>query len=844
MLQRHFVVQSSRIALKTTLVYLRNFPLFWLSLAFLAGVVLAAQVTLSAWLWFGAAGLGLLTAIFLYFISSHLSLLKISASNLFLLTISAVFFFLGAARYQANQPKIDAFHIAWYNDREYDVLVTGALVEPPDYRDTYTNLRLRAEAIDTGSGDLPVDGLLLARVWPNETYKYGERVRLRGQLLTPPENEDFSYRDYLAGQGIYAYMSKTEVTRLPGNAGNPLKRWLYALKDKALANIYLIFPDPEASLLAGILLGVDTGLPKDLQQAFKDTGTAHIIAISGFNIAIIAGLFFTMFSRLFGRARGSLFAILGIAFYTILVGADAAVVRAALMGSLSLVARQFGRRNDGLNALLITAAVMTLANPYTLWDVGFQLSFFATLGLILYAEPFQAWAVRFITRYFDPGKAQQIAAPLSEYVLLTLAAQLTTLPIMAWHFKRISLVSLLANPFILPVQPAVMILGGIAVLLSLLWLPLGAAIAFAAWPFVAYTIRLVELFDRLPHGVLVLGDFSFWFVVLFYLALLTWTFARSSLREFLSRRQLTLPPLSAMTVTAALTVLVILTWRAALAAPDGRLHLTFLNVGSADALLIHTPGGRHILVNGGPSASLLSDGLGRRLPPLGRRLDWLIVASTQENQVSGLPRVLQRIPPEQVLWAGNLEASYAARNLDAWLTEEGIPVTRAKTGMELDLGEGAVLRVLNVNTRGAVLLLEWRTFRALLPVGMNFEALEKLEYGKAIGRTSVLLLSDSGYAPISPPEWIANLNPQVILLSVAAGDKDGLPDQELLASIEDYPLLRTDRNGWIEVTTDGAQMWVRVEKQAQGPAPTAREGPESLLEQGIHKAYRQQLPEK
>jgi competence protein ComEC len=826
---------------KTTFDRLRAFPLFWLSLAFLAGIVLARQVILSTLFWFGLSGLFLVLGILAYAFAGRLAFLKISSSTLFLLVVSLAFFFLGAARYQASLPKIDAFHIAWYNDREYDVLVTGTLVEPPDYRDTYTNLRVEAEAIDTGSGDLPVDGLLLARVYPNETYQYGERIRIRGQLLTPPENEDFSYRDYLAGQGIHAYMSKTEVTHLPGNAGNPVKKMLYALKDKALANIYLIFPDPEASLLAGILLGVDTGLPKDLQQAFKDTGTAHIIAISGFNIAIIAGLFFTMFSRVFGQARGSFFAILGIAFYTVLVGADAAVVRAALMGSLSLFARQFGRRNDGLNALLVSAAVMSLANPHTPWDVGFQLSFFATLGLILYAEPFQGWAVNVITRYTNPGMAQKIASPLSEYILLTLAAQLTTLPIMAWHFKRISLVSLIANPFILPVQPPVMILGGIAVLLSLIWLPLGGVAAFGAWPFVAYTIRLVETFDRLPHGVIVLGDFSFWLVVLFYLALLTWTFARFPLKEFFSSRKVSLPPLPAVTVTAVLAVLVVLTWRAAFAAPDGRLHLTFLDVGSADAILIQTPGGRHILVNGGPSASLLSDGLGRRLPPLNRRLDWLVVASTQENQLSGLPRVVERIPPENVLWAGNLEASYAARTLDGWLTGQGIPVTRAETGAELDLGQGAVLRVLNANARGAVLLIEWNTFRALLPVGMNFEALEELEYGKAIGKTSLLLLSDSGYAPISPPEWIAGLNPQAIILNVAAGDKDGLPDQELLDSIEDYSLLRTDRNGWIEVTTDGEQMWVRVEEQAPGATPTAPGEPIPTGNQGIQKIHRQQL---
>jgi len=790
----------------------RALPFFWLSLAFLVGIILASQVSLAYNIWIILAGIFLLLALRP---RKPAELLHLSTKTYLIIVLSTVSLCLGGLRYQLSIPKIDAFHIAWYNDRDYDLLVTGTLSEPPDYRDTYTNLHIKVEAVDTGSGDLPVEGELLARVFPNETYEYGERVRIRGKVVTPPENEEFSYREYLARQGVHSYMSQTEVTHLPGNGGNPIRRAIYTFKDKALENIYLIFPDPEASLLAGILLGVDTGLPKDLQQAFKDTGTAHIIAISGFNIAIIAGLFFTLFSRLLGQTRGSILAILGIAFYTFLVGADAAVVRAAIMGGLSLVVRQVGRRNDGMNALMLSAVIMSAFNPNIPWDVGFQLSFFATLGLILYAEPFQSWAVNTITRFTSVGTAQKIAAPVSEYILLTLAAQLTTLPIMAYHFKRISLVSLIANPFILPVQPAVMIVGGIAVILSLIWLPLGAVAAFGAWPFVAYTIRLVELFNQLPNGVIILGDFSLWLVILFYAALFTWTFARHRVKEFFSGEQNNLPALPTVTVATILTILVMVTWRAAFTTPDGNLHISFLDVGSADAILIQTPGGRNILVNGGPSVSMLSDGLGRRLPPLNRRLDWLVIASTQENQLSSLPRVVERIPPSNVLWAGNVEASFSARNLDEWFVDQNIPVTRAEAESELELGDGAVLKILNVSSRGAVLLLEWNEFRALLPIGMNFSALEELKNGEEIGMASLLLLGDSGYAPINPPEWVANLNPQLIVLSVAAGDKDGLPHEGTLEATEDYPLLRTDENGWVEVTTDGIEMWIEVQRQIQ-----------------------------
>jgi competence protein ComEC len=205
-----------------------------------------------------------------------------------------------------------------------------------------------------------------------------------------------------------------------------------------------MFPDPESSLMAGILLGVDTGLTRKLQDAFKNTGTAHIIAISGFNISIIAGIFFAFFSRFFGERRGAIIAIVVIALYTFIVGADAAVVRAAIMGSLALFAKQVGRRQFALNTLMAVAFMMTLWNPLFVWDVGFQLSFFATLGLILYADPFSKFANRVITKYFPTSTAERSAELFSEFVLLTLAAQLTTIPIMAYHFQRISLVSFIA----------------------------------------------------------------------------------------------------------------------------------------------------------------------------------------------------------------------------------------------------------------------------------------------------------------------------------------------------------------------------------------------------------------
>lgn len=718
---------------------------------------------------------------------------------------------LGAARWQAAQPDLqDPAFIASYNDSGQGVTIEALLIEPPDERDTYTNLRLEVIALRLPGG-LPagqVSGLALARLDPGGDWRYGDQLRLEGVLETPPENDDFSYREYLARQGVYSMLSYPRSELVRRDRG---KRWLAALyefKQHLLSLVYRFFPEPEASLLSGILLGVETGIPAPVQEAFRRTGTAHVIAISGFNITILAGLFSSIFSRLLGRWRGAVLATISIAIYTLLVGASPAVVRAALMGGLSVFAGQIGRRQEGLNSLAVIAGLMAAWNPSVLWDVGFQLSFAATLGLVLFADRLAGWAQTLVSRWVAAPAAQQIARLAGEYLLFTLAAQVTTLPVMAYHFKEISLLALIANPLILPVQPAVMILGGLALLAGLVFAPAGQLLAYLAWPFALYTIRAVELVGAIPWGVLELGDTTPGWVII-YFAFLGWlAFGGERIKNALAA--LWRPGLAA----AGLAALTVLVWRSALSAPDGRLHLTLLDVSrsgrSGEAILIQTPGGRCVLVNGGPSASALSDALGRRLPPTGRRLDALVVAGNEDEQIEALPRVVERFPPEMVLWAGERRTSFAARSLLETLNRMELAPVEAQAGHILDLGDGAALKVLGVGRRGSVLLLEWRNFRALLPVGMDFDTLDALEQDPTLAGLSALLLAESGYAPLNSAGWIEKLRPEVVLLSVATGDRRGLPDAETLAAVEGYTVLRTDWNGWIELTTNGEQLWVEA----------------------------------
>ncbi len=794
-------------------------PLFWLSLAFTVGIIFSARIQLSTTIWLVIAGISLILVLAVSWRRTRRAFSEIDSTPRD--TLPPQFYILipfclalGAARFQISQPDLSSPEfIAFHNDSGDEVRVVGMILKPPQIQENQSVLRIGVEGIQPlgGSKFLPVQGSLAVRLRGSETWRYGDRLMVRGYLESPPEFEDFSYRDYLAQQGVYSYMRNTRAYRISSGGGNWLLRSIYTYKEYALGTVYRLWPDPEASLLAGILLGVESGISDDVDRAFRDTGTSHIIVISGFNITIIAGLLVGVFSRIFGGGqfgvrRAAIFALLGIAVYTILVGANAAVVRAAIMGGTAVFASLVGRRQAGLNTLAVVAAVMAAFNPQVLWNIGFQLSFAATLGLVLYAEPLKGAFERLASRYVPVETAQKWSQPVGEYVLFTLAAQVLVLPIIIYNFQRISLSSLIANPLILPAQPPVMILGGLALLAGTIYYPLGQILASLAWPFVAYTIRVVEFLASFPGGALDLGEVSGFAVTAFYTLLFGLTFAGARSGKVVEW----IKPGMAL---AGLSVLTILIWRAALAAPDGLLHLTLLDVGTGDAILIQSPSGRTILVDGGPSTRSLSDALGRRLPVGQRQLDWLVVAAAGEGQIGGLPANLERFPPQKVLWAGPAQGSYPARNLQVKLAELDIQVASAETGQVLDLGQGAFLRLLAVGRRGAVLLLEWEHFRVLLPVGLDFEILEDLQSQPELRGLTALLLAESGYAPVNPNEWIEKLAPQIVLLSVAAGDLEGLPSPETLAAVDGYNLLRTDRNGWIELTTDGEQMWVEVQRK-------------------------------
>ncbi len=721
---------------------------------------------------------------------------------------------LAGARFQSNLPTIDPEHIAYYNELDHRVQVTGVIVEDPVWRAESVDLVLEAERIwiaDLGHAH-GVEGRILVNTSRSRAWRYGDWVQVTGNLETPPSGIDFDYSEYLQREGILSRVTQASIRLLEHDHGQPLLRAIYQLRNRFLQIILRIFPDPEAQLLSGILLGVESGIPDDVQTAFNRTGTTHIIAISGFNLTLLAQASIRVCGNWLGRRRGAFVAGVVILLYTLMVGAQAAVVRAAIMALLGLLAFYFGRVNDALRALCLAGFLMSVLDPFAPWDVGFQLSFAATLGLILYADPLQKGVESWLNRHFEPELVKRTTPLLGEYALFTLAAQLTTLPITVLVFRRLSLVSLAANMTILPLQPGLMFLGGSAMIAGAILQPLGQLLAWMAWPFAAATIRLVSLWSGLPLASIPLGELDGLLLLAYYAVLfgVTLLLSRREAQPYRKLQSWARQALSPALLLSGLFLAALLSWHAYLNQPDGQLHINLLDVGAGDAILVETPAGGRVLIDGGPSPNRLTDRLSHYSSLFDKRIEWLILAGSSYDQLGGLLGLADRFSVEHALVGIGDQGSTARRVLEE-LGQYAVRTINAERGTRLELGEGAVLEVLHAGPRGLLIGVKFGALEVLLAPGAGPADAEDLLQQPDFQQWTLVILPECGDPDLFEEPWLMHARVEWILLSCDGGTAPTDPEAAP-AFLAQHQVLRTDVHGDITISSDGNELWVAVER--------------------------------
>ncbi len=700
-----------------------------------------------------------------------------------------------------------------------EVTIEGRIDSEPDPGLTTLRYHVRAERVAERGTTRKTDGRVLVTLGQFADFDTGTPVRVSGTLEAASVLDAFDYRAFLARRGVVGTMLFPRVV-----VTGERDRWTAPAitADVRLSleqGLQASLPEPEASLAAGIVMGRDANMPPELTEAFRETGLAHFVAVSGSNIALVTAVAFLLFTPLVGRNWATLPAAASLTMYVFVAGGDETVVRSAIMAAILLLGYWLGRPQSGLAALGAAALLMTAIDPGVAAEVGFQLSVAATAGLIVFAPWIRyglGWAIA------RAGMTGLVPSAFVDVAALSLAAWVGTLPLIWVTFGRISLVGPLLNIPTVPLFAVAFWLSGVAAVAGAVWEPAGWALGIVAYYPLAFIIWIAEAGASLPGAAVdvpgrgapaALGAYVL-------LAVAAWPAYRYLVPTAAPPRPPRAPALvsgvrrvALAAVACALLATVFAVSLAPLNGP-GRLEVTVLDVGQGDAILVTTPGGKRVVVDGGPSGIALARELGAVLPHWEREVAAVVLTHPQADHVGGLPTLLERFDVGTVYDNGAthdtmIYASFVegARTRTALRRGDSFEIDNVRFEVlwplpgELDSDLNEASLVLRLHYQGATVLLtgdiEAGAQQALVDLG-DIEA-------------DVIKVPHHGADTNAAGFWSA-ASTRLAVISAGAGNRFGHPSDETLAALAGQTVLRTDLHGRVTIASDGAAIRVRVER--------------------------------
>ena len=457
-------------------------------------------------------------AIFLILICTSLSLILRKEVRARKILLCVIFLAIGILRLNFAQTSPDTELVKNIGG---EVSLTGEIADEPDERDQTARYVLKID-------DSPSQALLVKGRFPK--FEYGDQVSVSGKIEFPENFEsengiEFDYVSYLAKDKIHFMMYRPEVEKIE-SGGNIIFKNLYRVKNYFIQKVSLAVPEPNASLVNGLIFGAKQSLGKEILDTMKNVGLIHIVAISGYNLTIIAVATLYITSRLVRRNLGLTLSASFIILFALMVGFGSTVIRASIMAVVAILAKYLGRPGQALRTLFLAGLMMILWNPLILKsDPSFQLSFMATLGLIIYSPMvenflFNSWPKKLFG--LVPNKLG-----LREIISSTFAVQIFLLPMLIKMSGIFSLVSFVLNILILPLVPWAMLFGFLTGAFGSVSLVLSSPFGVATYVLTQIILRLAEIAEKIPLAFLQVGSLPTFVVIVFYI-FYAWAFWKFS----------------------------------------------------------------------------------------------------------------------------------------------------------------------------------------------------------------------------------------------------------------------------------------------------------------------------
>ncbi|MCY3711700.1 MAG: DNA internalization-related competence protein ComEC/Rec2 [Gemmatimonadetes bacterium] len=756
--------------------------------------------------------------------------------------------FAGAFWYAVQVRVVPANDIRRFCDQRQRHVLTGTIVRSPDARARFTLVTVDVDSISLGvvgwassespgmstatDRAAPVSGRLQVRLNSGiDSGRYGDRVLVSGRLRSPQPARNpggFDARTYYASRGVHALMSVRDEAGYRVTRRNTSFTWqtgvIDPLRNSIDRSIDQTMRGDSAALLKGILLGERRQLPEDLLDTFRTIGLAHILAVSGLHVGLITLVIYTLLSVLRLPRNIVVAGTLGVlVLYAFITNLTPSVIRATIMAALFLAGRQLDRQTDTVNILAVAAIAILLIWPSALFDLSFQLSFLATYAIITGYPRMKELLPERISR-----SEKWWARWLRDGLLVSVAAQLGALPVVAGTFYQVSWMSAVANLFI---GPLVFLNTTFGVLTALTG-PLAIEIArlfSAANALVLYAmIHLSKAFSSAPSALVEVPAPSTLFFASFYGAglLLLWKPDESRGRRIRRTRH-------------GLLALCLLVFCYNLL-PDRSLRITVLDVGQGDAIFIACPNGRTLLVDGGARTPFYDAGARVILPFMRakgyRRVDTIIVTHPDLDHYGGLRAVVESVEVVQVLSSGLRSES---RSYQAWheaIDRHDIPyraVAKGDTLAALGGVRGLFLHPdplflsgparTNANEASVVLRLSFGAFSMLLTGDIEDRGEAATVRRPSSLKSTVLKSPHHGSSSSSGTAFLNAVDPEAVAVSAGMYNNFGHPSPEVIERYRrrEAEVYRTDQGGAVMIRSDGRSwdMAYFAPPQPLGPTP-------------------------
>lgn len=789
--------------MKAFICSLQNRPAFKLAILLIAGSIIGYYFELSRSIF--------LFILFTALIAAIIGLCgKVSLLNLCLIpaAISA-----GLLRYELATRTMPPNHISHFVDSGETVTLDGKVNAFPKHRSRRLEFEFAVRHIEWQGAQRPVHGNILVRLWRMDlAVNYRDHLHITGRLQSPRGERnpgEFNYQKFLLSHGIFGIMdiSKPDaVMILPSEQSISIASVVSLSKAKFYKMLHELYPGQAGALMKALLLGERGEIDPELNQAFSRCGVIHALAISGLHVGFVATIFFILFSLLRFNHTSKIIAMLFSLFcYNLIIGFEPPIFRASVMLGIFLVGQLLQRTSDVLNVISMAAIIILLIHPLDLFQASFQLSFAATLAIV--------FLYRQLKNIFDkiPGFTKLMKSRLGNYLgslfLVSIAAQLGTLPITVYYFGRFSVIGTLLNLIVIPMVGIIIALGIASLVIGLFSLSVARLYATANLLFLDKLIQLVDTVGKWKFAAVEVGAIGLVIVAASYGFL--WVIL--NLDREVYRKVL---------VYASLGGLLFFVWRPIL--KDKKwLEVIYFDVGQGDAALICFPNGKKLLIDGGPAQEEFDSGESIIVPYLKRhridRLDAVVVTHADNDHIGGVPSVLQAISVNQVFDNGLFSASAICSTYQQIIKKEGKKQHVVRAGEVLPGFENCVISFLHpterwvhrwrddINNCSVVTKITYGKKSFIFPGDIGHDAEAWLIHYGPLLKADVLKIAHHGSRTSTSAAWLRKVQPEYAVISVGKNNKFKFPAPSILRRLDQFGIktVRTDLNGAVIFRTDG-----------------------------------------